>query len=387
MASGAGEGAFTVGVDVSSLAGGRTGIARYTYELIGGLGSVLPQERVIAVGHRPGVRLPSGPAGRPAEVRGPTFPSRSAWTFGLLPFWLSRARIDVYHATSYYAPVGTRVPTVVTIHDLGTFAYPALHPRSRVLRARAILPVVARSADAIIVPSKSVEAEAIGRLGARPDRIHVVPEAPAEPFTRPVGRAEVEAALARYRLEPGFFLALGALEPRKNLARVFEALERLPHSTAKGGPRLAVAGPAGWKPGAMEKALGRPGMADRVRLLGFVPDADLCALMVAARALVYPSLYEGFGLPVVEAMAAGLPVITSNRGALAELAEGAALLVEPLDAGSIAEAMRRLMEDEGLRLRLAARGRVRAGLYSWSRTARETVEVYRAAIERAGDGR
>jgi glycosyltransferase involved in cell wall biosynthesis len=369
---------FTVGLDVSALAGPRTGIARYTSELLRGLQAALPSESVIAIGHRP----PS-PVGD-VRIRGPLFPSRGAWTFGVLPLWLNRPAtgIDVFHATSYYAPLGSRVPAVVTIHDLSTFASPSLHPRSRVLRARLLMPVVARRAAAVIVPSRAVAGEVVARLGVPPELIHVVPEAPAEVFTRPVARADVDEVLARYGLEPGFSLAVGTLEPRKNLGRVVEAIGRLRcepgHDTKL---RLVVAGPSGWKFG-REEAAGRA--VDGVRFLGFVPDVDLRVLMAAARALVYPSLYEGFGLPVLEAMAAGLPVVTSGSGALAELAGDAALLVDPLDTDSIAAAMARLVVDPALGPRLAELGRTRAAAYSWERTARETLEVYRAALELSG---
>lgn len=374
---------LTVGVDVSPLARAHTGIARYTFELIAALQTAWPEGRVMPVGNRSRVQLPPPPDGIGLSVRGPRFPSRSAWTFGLLPLWLPAAGIDVFHATSYYAPIGARLPAVVvTVHDLSVLARPELHPRGRVLRARSMLPTGARRAAAVIVPSRSVRDEALRLLGVRPDRVYVVPEAPAEAFRRPVERADAAATLARYGLAPGFFLAVGALEPRKNLGRVLEALGILAGENRRDAPLLVVAGPAGWKFGATENDALCTGMAERVRFLGFVPDADLRALMSAARGLLYPSLYEGFGLPVVEAMAAGLPVVTSRTGALLELAEGAALLVDPLDAGSIAAAMRRLLDDESLRRRLSELGRVRAAEYSWERTARETLEVYRAAVER-----
>ena len=375
---------MTVGVDVSPLGSAHTGIARYTYELIAALQRVWPEGRVTAIANRSQVQLPPPPTGGRLPVRGPVFPSRSAWTFGLLPLWLRGAGVDVFHATSYYAPIGARLPTVVTIHDLGTFVRPDLHPRTRVLRARAALPVVARRAAAVIVPSRSVEAEVVAWLGLRPERVRVIPEAPADAFRRPVPSAEVAAALARYGLDPGFFLAVGALEPRKNLGRVAEALDLLSGERGEAVPPLVVAGPAGWKFDSLEGRVRPPGVVDGVRFLGFVPDPDLRALMDAARGLLYPSLYEGFGLPVVEAMAAGLPVVTSCSGALAELAAGAALLVDPLDIESIAAAMRQLLDDEALHRRLVELGRARAAEYTWERTARQTLDVYRTAVEPAG---
>ena len=264
---------MTVGVDVSPLGSAQTGIARYTYELIAALQTVLPEGRVMPVGNRPRVQLPpaltGAGAGERLSVRGPRFASRSVWTLGLLPFWLPSAGIDVFHATSYYAPIGTRLPAlVVTVHDLSVFAEPELHPRGRVLRAHSVMPIVARRAAAVIVPSRSVRAEAIRWLGVRPERVHIVPEAPAEVFRRPVPSAEVASALARYRLDPGFLLVVGTLEPRKNLGRVVEALRILGCNKSDGAPRVVVAGPAGWRFGSVEESVRRPGMAEHIRIPG-----------------------------------------------------------------------------------------------------------------------
>lgn len=367
---------MTIGLDVSPLNGTGSGIDRYTYELLSALWRDGLGPMVVPIGNRRlgGATLPTGP-GQAAAVRGPRFPSRAAWTFGMLPLWLRRSGFDVFHGTSYYAPLGSGVPTVVTFHDMSVFACPWTHPPSRVLRARAILGRVADDASAIITPSHAARQDAIRWLGIHPERLHVVAEAAAAHF-RPVEARRAAEVAARYGFEPGFFLALGTVEPRKNLEASIEAVARL---RAAGTPvRLAVVGRLGWKVQSVKDTLERLGVRDLVRFLGFVPDEDLPALMSAATALVYPSLYEGFGLPIVEAMACGLPVITTRYGATAEVAGGAALLVDPRDPDAIALAMLSALEPRA-RASLAAAGARRTAEFSWERAARETLAVYRAA--------
>jgi glycosyltransferase involved in cell wall biosynthesis len=370
---------LTIGLDVSPLGVTRSGIGRYTYELLDALWKDETGPRVVPVGNRgsDGATLPSD-HGETPSIRGPRFPSRAAWTFGLLPCWLRRSGLDIFHGTSFYAPLGSGIPTVVTFHDMSAFVVPHAHPALRVVRARAMLRRVADAASAIITPSEAARQDAVAWLGIHPDRLHVVPGAPAAHF-RPVEPATAARVAARYGLEPGFFLALGNVEPRKNLEAAVEAVARLRNA---GSPvHLAVAGRLGWKYQPFMDRVTRLGVGGLVRLLGFVPDDDLPGLMSAAASLVYPSLYEGFGLPILEAMACGLPVITTASGATGEVAGAAALLIDPHDPDGIAMAMRSVQEP-GARARLGAAGLRRASEFSWERSARETMAVYGAVRAR-----
>lgn len=367
-------GSMSIGIDVSPLEWPGSGIGRYARELLGALWRGGSSREIVLVAPRSlGPRwLPE--VGDDAALTGPLSPSRIAWTYGLLPLWLRRRRLDVFHATSYYAPFGGGVPTVVTFHDLSVLVGPEWHPRARVLRARLLFRQVARRAAAIITPSESAGRDVATWLDVDPGRIHVVPHAAAAPF-RPVDRAEAARVAARYGVAPGYFLALGTVEPRKNLVRTIEALE---HLRAGGDPaRIVVVGGLGWRHQPIVERAAALATSGAVRFLGHVPDDDLPALMGAATALVHPSLYEGFGLPVVEAMAAGLPVITTGTGATAEVAGSAALLVDPSDAEGLAAAMG-AVRDPRVAARLRAAGIARAAAFSWERTARETVAVYRA---------
>lgn len=375
--------ALTVGLDVSPLGEPRTGIGRYAYELLGALWSVAQDQDIVPVGNRALADrdIPPRPTGS-STVRGPRFPSRAAWTFGLLPFWLPGAGMDLFHGTSYYAPFVRDVPTVVTFHDMTVLARPDLHPAARVLRARAVLRRVAERAAAIITLSESTKLDVTRCLEVAPERIHVVPGAAAScfrPSADPTGGREV---LARYRLGGGgFLLAVGTLEPRKNLIRVIEAVGRLRRS---GHPvRLVVAGRRGWNYRPIMQRVNCLGLSDAISFIGFVPDDDLACLMRAAAGLVYPSLCEGFGLPVIEAMASGLPVVTSATGALREVAGGAALLVDPTEVDSIAAGMLAVLDEGGGR-QLRDAGLRRARQFTWHRTARATLSVYQGVVGQGG---
>jgi len=378
------EAPLAVGLDVSPLGWAGSGIARYTYELLRALWEQGADPAVVPVGHRQldAERLPAHP-GAARRTHGPRFPSRAAWTFGLLPLWLRRSRLDVFHGTSYYAPLASGVPTVVTFHDLSTFICPEVHPRSRVVRARLMFPSVARAAAAIITPSEAARRDVADWLGIPLDRIHVVPGAPAAHF-QPMAAVPSAEVAHRYGLAPGYVLSLGTIEPRKNLARVIEAIER--SSPTTGELRLVVAGHVGWM--ATPTLRRAEALVSRgiVRFLGHVPETDLPGLLSAATALVYPSLHEGFGLPIVEAMACGTPVITSHAaGATGETAGGAALTVDPLRVDEIADALD-AVRDPATRARLRDAGLRRAAAFSWSRSARETAAVY-DAVRRQGKAR
>ncbi len=254
-------------------------------------------------------------------------------------------------------------PAVVFVHDLAFKVRPREVPWQQRFYLGALFPRSLPRAAAVLVPSATTRADLLAAYPAlAPERVHVVPEAAAELGT--------QAAPLPAGLEPGFLLAVGTVEPRKNYPRLLRAYRRL-----HGPPPLVVVGREGWAYGeAMALLRSTPG----VRLLGHVSDAELLSLYRNALALVFPSLYEGFGLPLLEAMREGLPALIGSRGALPELAGDAALAVEAEDEAAIAEGLRRLLDDADLRARLAETGRRRAAEFSWARAARQTLEVLRA---------
>jgi alpha-1,3-rhamnosyl/mannosyltransferase len=230
-----------------------------------------------------------------------------------------------------------------------------------------------RTADAIVTPSRFTADELIRRTSVDPGRIHVTPLAPALPVTD----TEVEPVLARYKIGSPYILYNGTLERRKNVVRLVRAYRRIVMGGARHG--LVLAGALGWRPDDLLREI-RGAPPGRVVLTGHVPESDLDALFRGASAFVYPSLSEGFGLPVLDAMARGIPSVVSSASSLPEVAGDAALLVDPTSTSGLADAMRRVLEDGDLAARLAEAGSARAATYSWRRTAESTLAVYRSIL-------
>jgi glycosyltransferase involved in cell wall biosynthesis len=274
------------------------------------------------------------------------------------------------------------VPTVVTIHDMSLTLYPKYHPPRRVLLNRPFVDLAARRADAIITVSHSAKRDIVRHYGLADDRVHVVTEAAAPEFHRIRDVAWLEAVRQRYGLADRFVLYVGSIEPRKNLRLLLEAFAlrsrrtELPH-------KLVCVGPYGWLCRDIEDLVEKLGIEHLVQFTGYVPFTDLPAIYNLAEMVAFPSIYEGFGLPVIEAMACGTPVITGRVAALVEVGGEAIEQLERLDAETLGEALVRLGRDRERRHHLSELGVVRASRYSWQRAARETLEVYkRAASDR-----
>jgi glycosyltransferase involved in cell wall biosynthesis len=318
-----------VGIDVSPLELTGAGTARYLRKLLGAL------ER------EPGLELRRHRF--PGSSRAKKIVRDTAWYLGALP--VAARGDDVLHLPAHRGPLLSPTPLVLTIHDLAPVRHPETFNRWTRGYSRLLLPRLARSATRVIAVSEFTAREAVELLGVDEERIRVIPHGVEEPFA-----AEGPSA------EGDYVLAVGTVEPRKNLDRLAQAARRA---------KLEL------------RVVGAPGWGDvRVPSLGFVDDAELASLYRGAACLAYPSLYEGFGLPVLEAMACGTPVVTSIGSAPAQLANGAAVLVDPLDVDAIAtgihEAVRRREE-------LRAAGLERAKGFTWEAAARATAEVYREA--------
>ena len=286
---------------------------------------------------------------------------------------LLRHPVDVVFGPNYSAP-RSRVPTVITFHDLSHIHYPETHPPARVSYLNQQLPKSVRQAAIILTDSEFSRQEVVDAFPEVESRIRVV-----YPGINPsVASAGAEADLVQWlgTDPPPYFLFLATLEPRKNIKRLLAAYAALPDRFRKEHP-LYLAGSFGWREAEFSDVLKRLVEGGEARILGFVPDTLLPALYRRALALVYPSLYEGFGLPPVEAMATGCPVLVSNVTAMPEVCGDAALYCDPLDVSSIRDGMLRLAEDAELRNRLSQAGPARASLYSWDRSGAEVLALMR----------
>jgi len=266
--------------------------------------------------------------------------------------------------------------TVLTVHDLSFLHQPRWFRTGHAAYYRHAVARSARLARRVIADSQATAADLHERLGIPEDRIDVIPLGVDEAY-KPLPEDAAARVRTKYGLPERHFLYLGTLEPRKNLERLIEAWSRIADACPLD---LVLAGRSGWKTGAIEHAIAASPHARRIHRPGFVDQQDLPALIGAAEVFVWPSLCEGFGLPPLEAMACGVPVLTSNVSSLPEVVGDAALLVDPHDVDAIATAMLQLVKDASLRDALKARGLDRAAGFTWRRTAEATIETYRAVL-------
>jgi glycosyltransferase involved in cell wall biosynthesis len=282
--------------------------------------------------------------------------------------------VDVLLAPDFVAPPAARARAVVTVHDLSYLTVPQYADPGLRRYLTAAVPRSLRRAAHIVAVSAATRRDLIHHLGLAPERVSVVYNGVDARF-RPLDAASVAAERARLALPERFILTVGTLEPRKNHLNLIRAFAQL--AGAEPDLALVVGGRRGWLEEPIFDEVRRLGLDDRVRFLGSVPDADLPALYNAAAVLAYPSWYEGFGLPPLEAMACGTPVVTSTGGALPEVCGEAALIVEPGDVAGLAGALRRALADMALRADLTRRGHEQAARFTWAATARGLIEVFR----------
>jgi glycosyltransferase involved in cell wall biosynthesis len=314
------------------------------------------------------------------HVRAASRPARLAWEQLQLPHALSRLHIDVLHSTHHTLPLrGVSARRVVTIHDVTFFRIPQRYPAARRIYMQTLTRMSARAADAIIVPSRTVRDDTAAVLGVDVDKIAVVYEAAGAQYV-PIDLARARDVARRYGIDGAYVLSVGSLEPGKNRARLIRAMRLLRDDGVDAA--LVIVGQPAWKYEDDLALIDDLDMRDRIIMPGYVAAADLPALYSGATAVALPSLYEGFGLPVLEAMACAAPVLTSNVSATAEVAGDAALLVDPHSLDAIRDGLRTLVADGDLRADLAKRGLARAAEFSWDRAATETRAVY----ERAANG-
>jgi alpha-1,3-rhamnosyl/mannosyltransferase len=287
----------------------------------------------------------------------------------------ARHRGAIYHEPNHIL-LPYDGPSVVTIHDISVLHYPHFHPRQRVAYFNRHLRETLARADRIITDSAFISRDLQTTLGVAPERIRIVPLGVTADF-RPLPRETLAPLIARLGLTPGgYLLAMGTREPRKNLETLLAAYLALPQALRARAP-LALAGPRGWRADALEARMDALAQAGEIRRLGYVPDVARAALYAGAVGLAYPSLYEGFGLPPLEAACCGIPVLTSRESPMEETLGEAALLVDPRDAGAITAGLARLLDDPSLREDAARRAPALSARFTWQACAERTAAIYR----------
>ncbi len=370
-----------IGIDGIPLATPKTGIGHYTYELAHSLAAIAPEDKFEIIAPVP---LDFASSSMPANLS--TVLGRSGalrrrwWTIGL-PLHVHENRLPLFHGTNYMVPLWQRCLTVVTIHDLSLLLHSDTHREALVQRAKRRLPTMTRIASHILTDSEAVKQEICQHLSVNSDKITAVPLAARRTFV-PVPLAETVQTRRRLGVEDNFILFVGTVEPRKNLITLVRAFDELMRTTDL-RPQLVVAGQKGWLTDDLYAYVEQSEIKNRILFTGYVSDDDLASLYSSCTVSVYPSLYEGFGLPPLEAMACGAPVITSRIPVIMETASGAARLVEPTNLQELTAALVELMTDQKSREHYASVGRQRAAEFTWERTAERTLEVYRRVYAEA----
>lgn len=363
-----------IGIEADRMQANRFGIGRFAREIVQALQCEFPQ-------HTYGLFRCAKPPRRFyrswSPVRLARGIRRSVWLQAVLPRQLGRWRADVAFFPDYIVSFTSPCPVVAVMHDLLFLQRPQWGEPLVNQQLRICVPLTVHRADALVVPSEWVKGKLITAYRCQPERVTVVPEGVSASF-HPVAASEVDALRIRYGLSGiPYVLSVGMWTPRKNLLRLLEAFASI---DAASSGKLVLVGGGGWSEEPLRRAVKALHIEHRVALIGFVPEEHLPALYSGATAFAFPSLYEGFGLPVLEAMACGCPVVASNATAIPEVTGDAAVLVEPQDTGAWAEALRRVVGDPALRARLRDAGLHRAAAFTWAQAARRLEAIFQACV-------
>lgn len=293
----------------------------------------------------------------------------------------AHARFDLYHEPNIL-PLPFDGPTVITVHDLSWIRHPEAHPAERVRAMNRYFPAGLAHADRVLTDSAFVQRELMDLFGLPAEKINVVPLG-VEPLFRPLATAETRETLMRLNLTHGhYFLAVGTLEPRKNLQLALDAYTRLPADVRHRFP-LVLAGMKGWNSAQLEQRVSVLARAGEIRQLGYLPRGDLAQVIAGATTLVFPSIYEGFGLPPLEAMACGVPVISSNAASMPEVVGDTGRLLDPEDVAGMTDAMRWMAGMPVERGQLGQLALERSRQFTWAACLERTVSAYRQVLGRS----
>jgi glycosyltransferase involved in cell wall biosynthesis len=374
-----------IAIDISMALGQSAGVGTYTRGLIDGLATVDTENEYVLFSYlempeSSWLDFPQQPniSWRPVKLSGGHWEQR--WYEAELPPKEALEDVDILHSPFFNAPQEHPGGLVVTIHDMSFLLYPQFHTEGNRLHCLNGTLKAALYADRIIAISHQTKQDLMQYFSVPEDRIRVVYEAPRHFCYPERNRGVLQNTLDRLGIYQNFMLFVGSLEPRKNLKALLEAYAAYIkyHS---GRELLVIAGAKGWLNEELAQLISAQGLEGQVKFLGYVQETDLRVLYSTAKLFVYPSLYEGFGLPPLEAMACGAPVITANTSSLPEVVGDAAILIDPHISEELLQAMRTVLGDDDLRSSMRQQSLERARLFSWDQTARETLAVYREACQ------
>lgn len=376
-----------IGIDISQVAYEGTGVATYTRCLVEAMVKLNREDTFVLFGSslrnkKPIVEFVKNLEAKNAKKKLSFFPPKLLeflWNgIHVLPVETITGPLDVFHSSDWLEPPTRAAKRVTTVHDLAVFKYPETFSKRGghdiVKNQKRKLFFVKRHSDLVIAVSETTKKDLVEILKIPEKRIRVVYEA-AEPIYYPRGEEQVNETKKKFAIEGDYLLCVGTREPRKNLERVIRAFAEI----AAGNKEisLVIAGKYGWGDDNLKLKTQDSKLKTRVKILGYVEKEELARLYTGAKAFLYPSLYEGFGLPIVEAMSCGTLVITSNIGSMKEVADNFSLLINPESVESIAGAISKIIRNEKLREELKVKSLKRAGDFSWEKAALQTMEIYR----------
>jgi glycosyltransferase involved in cell wall biosynthesis len=371
-----------IGIDVSAAVNQQAGIGRYTRELVKSLQRIDDQNifHLFSFYGDESAYFREVGSGKNVELESKHYPGRffrlmllALYKSGISPDFLVRP-LDVFHSPDHVFPACKKIPTVLTIHDLAFLLYPENYTRINRAYLASMIPQSVKNAAKVVTDANNTKEDLMRLLQVPEGKIQVIHPGIESTF-HPVPRDEGNEIRIKYHLPESYVLYVGTLEPRKNIASLIRAYAKVRKNEGV-SQGLVICGGLGWLYQDLFKLVRELGLQNEIIFTGHVPNEHLPAIYSGAELLVYPSIYEGFGLPVLEAMACGTPVITSTVSSLPEVAGDAALLVNPYDVEELASAIEKVLSDSELRTKLITKGLERARLFSWEKTARETLAVY-----------
>lgn len=349
-----------IGIDIQTTLGQKTGFGFYVSNLVRELKKVDRDNEYFLF--------------RPKQDEDLSAPKRFLWDQVILPRKAKEAKVDILHQPAFSAPIFYRGKVVVTVHDIIAILFGEDIPFGSRLYFARWMPFSYRRADFIITVSQSTKNDLVSHLGIEEEKIKVIYEAPSETFFKKIPQKEIDKVKQKYQTGKNFLLHIGTLNPRKNLEFLVSVFAEITKTFPQ--YNLVITGKRGWYYESLFRLVKKLDLGKKVVFPGYVPDEDTPALYQGATIFLFPSLYEGFGLPPLEAMASGVPVVSSNTSSMPEVVAGAGVLLSPKDKSGWVEAIRGLLENKTLLRELQRKGKRQATLFSWQKTALETKKVY-----------